>query len=582
MVGDTMFENRSPQEEQSGVKSESAAEGVVATGVTPQVSTEAPQPTTSSQQATEAQAPGTLTNQLGSWEVGEQEPASSALQPSQPKAEVITLPPTEAAAAPATQTQEQATQPLSEAPSEVQAPQPTAEQPTVSPSAQVQETVARFQQAAKNPDFIPYMLETTTGTNPDGTTRSLADLSVTERVALLIVAEQQARARTQEVPAQEAPAVATSPPPETMTPPETVAPAEAAEPQQPATTESFQQDSNIDQLRAYVLSEAGSAHLYYSESYRSMDAATLVATITELTTQPDGLSPSNCTGAQLRALRETVAEQQAALDMLGTADPEVQAALQAVEQEWQKREGAVVATTATLVEVEGVGQNPEEALADVAPGATIKLNDLGEPNVVREGDQITTTLQNPDGTTTEVKAKEINVWSMVLILGLSDALLGTNNLTSLAQLWIGHNVMGPLLSKMGIDPEALQQLGQQFGGEKYSAMDGFIKMANDDRTGKGAEQITRYFEGAAQNQTAFSILEQVHPAHLKKIFAPTGTQRFGSTESGIFNLSQDNLQLSQELVDTLYAQLSDSQKQRLGIPPKQTTPQPQPQAQSQP
>ncbi len=296
-----------------------------------------------------------------------------------------------------------------------------------------------------------------------------------------------------------------------------------------------EQVAQIDKLRGYVLDAPDGASLYYPEHYGQMNATEIAAAIIDVTLSQDALS--DMTGTQIGAVRETTKPHDEELTALAEKDPKIQEALASLEQEWQHREGLFAAGTESIVLLEN------EIAANVA-----------------SNDDKAATVTILDGETkTKVPAKKIHTWAMIGVIALSDSLLGTNNLSSIIQSFVDYKVTGPLLSRMlDVDPSVLYE---RFGKEKYAAMDGLIGTVNSSHD--GSRQMENFFLSTLKNGSTFRILEQINPIHLKKIFAPEGSKKFGSLATSLF--AQDNLQLNEDLVKKMSATLSAHQKTILGI-----------------
>ena len=72
----------------------------------------------------------------------------------------------------------------------------------------------------------------------------------------------------------------------------------------------------------------------------------------------------------------------------------------------------------------------------------------------------------------------------------------------------------------------------------------------------------QFFEQAVDKKYLFDTLLLVSPDHLNKIFNPAGTKSFGSSSL----LGYDHLKLDQELVNKMYAALTERQREELKIP----------------
>ncbi len=496
---------------------------------------------------TTTEAPGNpaLAEKLGAWSTPPEESTNPGTQvettPSSTTAQTTALEQSGAPnlAAEVTPKTEATADQSQTAGTEATAPAPEAPQPN--PTIELQNMVDRFQKAVQdNPAFITTVLEQATGTGADGVVRSLADLPIVDLTALLVVAEQQ-----------------------------------SGNPGETTASLPIEQAAQIDQLRAYVLSDATAVELYYPEHYRSMDATQVAAELTKLTQAPNALA--DCGGTQLCALREAVQSNQAAYDMLALGDPKTEEATQALEQEWQAREGALAAGSKLAAEIEIAG-DPElaEQMKQISPDATI----TGEVKRDPDTQTVSATFTNPDGTETEVQLKEISWVALLTIVFLQESLFGSSGFGEYAKMLVTQNVLTPFLAGKGYDPSPL--FAQfEINNAKY-AMDSIIEVNN--KSGN-SEQINDYLRNSLAKGAIYQTLLQINPIHLRKMFAQGGTQRFGTTNTG-FSFTGDHLQVDQQLVNEMRSRLTDSQLKQLGLleePPAQPpTPQQTPVSQSQP
>ncbi|PIY80324.1 MAG: hypothetical protein COY80_03590 [Candidatus Pacebacteria bacterium CG_4_10_14_0_8_um_filter_42_14] len=248
------------------------------------------------------------------------------------------------------------------------------------------------------------------------------------------------------------------------------------------------------------------------------------------------------TGEQLRLIRDLVEKKREELATMSEMDAGLSDSLLAMENEWLKRQEAVKNIAISL-------DSENEKL--VMPDNPTILD------VKNEGDVVTTTVAAEDGSKTEIKLKEQNIWSLLVTMSISDAILGTNQIHAFTQEWIYNNALAPFLKKLGIDPNLLKE---QFASRNYEAFNGFMSTAN-------SRQMEKIFADSLMRRTTSKILEQMDPLHLQKMFDPTGTKSFGKV-GGLFSGTYDHLQLSQDLVDELYNNLSESERRRLRIPTK--------------
>jgi len=248
-------------------------------------------------------------------------------------------------------------------------------------------------------------------------------------------------------------------------------------------------------------------------------------------------------GEKLKELHDLFEKNNAELTRMRMEDEQIDDALLEMETEWQKRQKAVADVTTSL-------QSPEDLRQAIPENAVVT-------EVTNQDGVVTTTLTDESGQTTEVKADEQSVWAFLLLMTLSDVLLGSNNLSVLADAWITNKVSGPALTKLGVDTSSLYD---RFASHKHEAFNGFIKTAD-------SRQMTQIFTDSIRDRTSFAILEQLDPEHLNKMFDPTGTKAFGKA-GGMFSGTYDHIQLSQDLVDKLYAGLSESERRRLRMPTK--------------
>lgn len=177
--------------------------------------------------------------------------------------------------------------------------------------------------------------------------------------------------------------------------------------------------------------------------------------------------------------------------------------------------------------------------------------------VSKDEEKLVVQTTTPEGEKVETEVKKPVLVKMMLLMTISNALLGTKNLE---QLGIGLLKAGiaPILEKWGIDPSFfLDSMNYQ----QYDVFDQMLDTMTD-------EQCEELFSKSVDNKSLPALLQQVHPDHLKKIFNPAGTEKFDSRT--LFTSNEH--QLPQELVDRMYAALTPRQRADLHIPEAKTQP----------
>ncbi len=253
---------------------------------------------------------------------------------------------------------------------------------------------------------------------------------------------------------------------------------------------------------------------------------------------------------QLRAIKDITDLNRASLDMLAVGDAQVAENLKKLDAEWARREAQA---GQAIVDLSGL-QNPDAIVGVVQEGATIDSTE-------RTSDGLVLTTKNPDGTEAKTTISLLDSAVGFATLYLLDALLGTRNAADLMQFTINQKIISPLMFNLGLDPDAINSFYDQFGSGEYLAMDNFIQSAN---TSYDSAMMGRFFDNSLNNGTLYTVLKGVNPIHRVKIFAPAGTQKFGSTGEA-FSLAGDELSLAQDLVDKMRNSLTDAQRRELGI-----------------
>lgn len=306
-------------------------------------------------------------------------------------------------------------------------------------------------------------------------------------------------------------------------------------------------EEQVDALATILEEDAATADLYWQEVYGAATPQELAESVQELA---ESDLQTEVSGSELSAATEALNRQDAAFQQLREDSPILAEAVQMLEEENARREGVLAAATEQIVEIEN---EIDPISQEIEEGAQIN-------EVTNNGDHLEVTVTNKDGTQKKTKVTEGNLFGYMLVAALTDSIFGGNNLERAMNIWLKHNVAAPLLEKIGLDP---QVLFEQFGSDKYKAMDGWLKTMND-------QSCKEHFERVMTDDYLYETLEILDPEHLKKIFNPTGTQKFG--QSGF--LGYDHLQLPQELVDKMYDKLTPRQREVLRIPVK-TAVQPQ-------
>ena len=296
-------------------------------------------------------------------------------------------------------------------------------------------------------------------------------------------------------------------------------------------------------LQAKVQEDPLAAEYYWTERYKILDPKELAAAIIELAQKGD-LLPA-VPGSQLLKAQEQLVQQGAELATLAENNPELETAMDKLNTEVARREDVVVDLSQQTAAIETDG---DPVAAELQAGGTIK-------EYRRDGDAIAVTVEQPDGTTKVVRAKEEDIGTMWLLMAASDFFLGTNTLQEVGQQLITKNFIFPVLHKMGVDTSVFRN---QFGSEKWNAMNGMFKTMDN-------HSCQRFFERAVDEKYIFDMLLMVMPDHRDKIFNPAGTKPFGSTSL----LGFDHLRLDQELVNKMYAALTERQREELKIPKAQ-------------
>ncbi len=312
----------------------------------------------------------------------------------------------------------------------------------------------------------------------------------------------------------------------------------------PAENQITTAQSTSDELRARVIADQVAGELYNTERVQHLDTEQLIqeaVAIERMILLGEAVSPT-----YLHLVLETIEQRGQEVEVFLENHPEEKSAIESLKS-WTEREQKLadiaVATEAALESSEVEQAVPENATID-----DLKRTDEG----------LVVTMSEP-GTADkkQIVVKEKDIWSLVFITVMSDALLGTQNINYLVEGFAKKNISGPLLLRMGVN---LRELGDIFAANEYDAMDGMLK-AMDSRT------CNKYFEDATDKGYLFTILKQCRPEHLEKIFAPKGTESFGSTTF----LDADHITLEKELVSKMYTSLTESQRNELKIP-QQVTP----------
>lgn len=295
-----------------------------------------------------------------------------------------------------------------------------------------------------------------------------------------------------------------------------------------------------DQLRTNVLENPLAAGQYFAEKYADMDAKSLSTEIQQVAKASQEQKPLE--GSQLYALLEASNRNDPAL-----SEPDAVEAIAQLNAELDGRKTTAVSISNSIIE------STESDLAEIV-GDSAKIS-----NVERVGEaiEIMTSDSSDSENKVAVKITQAELWTATLSIMFFRKLLGDGNIGTLLEGPVGEKFSKPALLKLGLQPEQIEVLSRQFAKGNYETMDRFLRYSN-------SKQIESMFEDSIKNNTAFEIVQQLHPDHLKKIFDPSGTKKFGRVSSNFFN-TDDHLELSQELVDKIYNQLTDAQKNELKI-----------------
>lgn len=297
----------------------------------------------------------------------------------------------------------------------------------------------------------------------------------------------------------------------------------------------------LSSLRQRITTDASAAKLYFAERSASMtnEQMMLEADLASKAIQ----SGEDISGHQLRVLLERANEM--GVTPSEQTDSEFAENVAVLRKEYDKHtaqfEGAIVAIKETDSSTE----------QSVAAAFFAGVNKVEVSKVTNDGESLVVQSTTPDGNQVETTLKKPDAIKTFLSMALSDALLGTRKLEQ-----VGGEVLrtslSPILEKWGIDPSFFFDT-MNYG--KYEVFDQFLNTLTTD-------QCEQFFKKALETGSLPKILEQCHPKHIKKIFNPDGTQKFGSHSA----FSPDIHSLPQDLVEKMRASLTDRQKTSLRLP----------------
>lgn len=296
-------------------------------------------------------------------------------------------------------------------------------------------------------------------------------------------------------------------------------------------------------LQQRINEDPAAAKLFYTERYAAL---TQEGTAQEIAVTAEAITAGeSVAGHQLRILLEKSNELTA---LEGERLPNGFAENLSKLQEEYKKRGELCGRVAEVVKsMDGEIEVDLNALF-VGTDKAVQVS-----AVQREGETLTVTTTTDEGAQIKTEIKKPDTLKLLLVMLVSDSLLGTKNLEKAA----GHIVLmklSPLLEKWGIDPTLFLDT-MNYG--RHEVIDQVFETMTD-------AQREQFFTNSMENGSLPAVLEQCNPDHRKKIFNPNGTQRFGSTSF----LGIDKYLLPQELVDKMYSSLTARQREDLRIPEK--------------
>lgn len=290
-----------------------------------------------------------------------------------------------------------------------------------------------------------------------------------------------------------------------------------------------------------VNNDPSAAELYYTERFENLTSGQLVQEVASAAAAiAEGASVP---GHQLRILMEKSEELKLAAD--ADSASELTKNLDALRAEEQKRTGVIQAMVDTFDSVK-----PNSADPDLASEFFTKTG-LKAEVISRDDDSLVVKSIAPDGENHTTEITKPKLLRTLLASVASDVLFGTNILQKRGSEVLKASIF-PLLEKWGIDPSLFLDA---MNYKQYDVFDQMFDIMTD-------QQCEDYFRKSLDNQTLPTVLKQIRPEHVLKIFHPGETQEFITRTSII----PKKHVLTSELVNDMYKSLSANLRRELFIP----------------